>query len=319
MTNESPGPATFFGLSRVLEPVQRVALEDFLAMAWTKQYGRSPGSLSADLDRLAWIFGADATPKRLRETISSLPRLDTHPPSLPSALWVAVDDRRGLLTPEGRVVLEQLRVLRETGRETITTAEIAWAAERVATAYGSWRRRWIERNLAGAGLRPGSFGWVILLLINGSVDRSRALRLPSSEQQERQLAGVVMPIIDAFAEQLGRDSQSLREGSRLRSNWRVTQARALLFDVVQREDRDGDAFFWVEPERQAIEILGRRLAGRRGLDIDTLDQALAALVAAFEQARPALSAFGAAHDRRTHTRHVVSEIAEAFARERAEA
>jgi hypothetical protein len=319
MTDESPGPATFFGLSRVIEPAQRVALEDFLAMAWTKQYGRPPGSLSADLDRLARIFGADATPKRLREAISALPRLAIHPPSLPQELWMTVDDRRGLMTPEGRVALEQLRILRETGRETITTSEIAVAAEQVANAYGGWRRRWIERNLAGAGLRPGSFGWVILLLINGSVDRSSALRLPSSEQQERQLAGVIMPIIDAFAEQLGRDSQSSREGSRLRSNWRVTQARALLFDIVQREDRDGDAFFWVEPEREAIKTLGRRLASRRGLDIDTLSQALGALVTAFDEGRPALSAFGAAHDRRAHTRYVVRAITEAFASERAEA
>lgn len=319
MTDDSPGPATFFGLSRVIEEAQRVALENFLAMAWTKQYGRAPGSLSADLDRLARIFGADATPKRLREAISALQRLDAHPPSLPQELWVTVDDRRGLMTPEGRVVLEQLRILRETGRETITTAQIAVAAEQVANAYGGWRRRWIERNLAGAGLRPGSFGWVILLLINGSVDRSSALRLPSSEQQERQLAGVIMPIIDAFAEQLGRDSQSSREGSRLRSNWRVTQARALLFDIVQREDRDGDAFFWVEPEREAITTLGRRLASRRGLDIDTLSQALGALVTAFDEARPSLSAFGAAHDRRAHTRHVVSAITEVFASERAEA
>lgn len=318
MTEVSPGPATFFGLSRVLEESQRLALEDFLVMAWTKQYGRAPGSLSADLDRLSWIFGADATPKRLREMITSLPQLETHPPALPPALWVIVDDRRGLLTPEGRVAFEQLQVLRETGRNTITTAEIAVAADQVATAYGGWRRRWIERNLSGASLRPGSFGWVILLLINGSVDRASALRLPSSEQQERQLAAVVMPIIDAFAEHLGRDPQPSREGSRLRSNWRVTQAHALLIDVVQRAAPHGDVLFWVEPERDAIQTLGRRLAARRGLDLDTLGGALAALVNAFDTARPSLSAFGAAHDRRAHTRHVIDGITDAFARQRAD-
>lgn len=319
MTEDSLGPATFFGLSRVLPDRERLALEDFFSAAWAKQHGRPPGSLAADLDRLAGVFGAEATPKRLRDTVSKLPRLAAPPPAVPPALWVSVDDRRGFVTPEGRVVLEQLRTLREEGRDSISTAEVASAAVLVAGAYRTWRHQWIERNLTGAGLRPGSYGWVLLLLANGSVTRETALRLPASEPEERQLASVVMPIIDAFAEELGRDSQSSREGSRLRSNWRVTQARALLFEAVQREDdADGDAFFWVEPEGEALETIGRRLAARRGLDLDTLTRALARLVEAYADARPTLSAFGAAHDRRAHTQHIVTRIIDVFARERAD-
>ncbi len=320
MIEGSVGPATFFGLSRLLPSAERLVLEDFFSAAWTTQYGRPPGSLSGDLERLAWIFGADATPKRLRDTIIKLPQLAVQPPSVPSALWVTVDERRGLVTPEGRVALEQLRTLREQDRDSITTAEVAFAADLVAGAYRMWRQQWIERNLGGAGLRPGSYGWVLLLLVNGSVTRDTALRLPDAEPQERQLAAVVMPVIDAFAEEFGRESQSSREGSRLRSNWRVTQAHALLFEVVKRkDDADGDAFFWVEPEGRAIQTVGKRLAARRGLDLDTLSRALARLIAAYETARPTLSAFGAAHDRRAHTRHVVDEITEVFARERADA
>lgn len=320
MTDEAVGPATFFGLSRVLPTTERLAVEDFLSAAWTTQYGRSIGSLAADLERLAWIFGADATPKRLRDAITNLGHLGAQPPpALPSALWVSIDERRGLVTPEGRVALEQLRTLREQDREAITTAEVAVAADLVARAYRTWRLQWIERNLAGAGIRPGSYGWVLLLLVNGSVTRETALRLPDAVDEERQLASVLMPVIDAFAEELGRESQSSREGSRLRSNWRVTQARALLFEVVKREDNaSGDAFFWIEPEDEAVEAIGKRLSGRRGLDLDTLTRALTSLVAAYDAARPTLSAFGAAHDRRAHTRHVIDNVIDAFARGRAD-
>ena len=278
MTDEIGAPPTFFGLSRVLAREERLALEAFLKEAWTAQYGRSPSSLSADLERLAPIFGADATPKRLRETVSNLPRLGIQVPRLPTALWVAVDERRGLVTPEGRVALEQLRTLREQDRDSITAAEVAVAADTIAEAYRGWRRQWIERHLVGAGLRPGSYGWVLFLLVNGSVDRGTALRLPAAEQQERQLAKVVMPVIDAFAEQLGGESQSSREAARLRSNWRVTQARALLFEHVNRADADGDAFFWVAPESEALEVVGRRLAARRGLDPESVSRALLKLL-----------------------------------------
>jgi hypothetical protein len=272
------------------------------------------------MDRLASIFGAGATPKRLRKAVAELRPLDTRPPPIPRTVWLPVDERRGFVTPEGRVVLEQLRRLREENRDSISTGEIASAADLVAGIYRGWQQQWIERTLTGAGLRPGSYGWVLLLLVNGSVTRETALRLPSDENEERRLAGVLIPVIDAFAEELGREAQSAREAARLRSNWRVTQARALLFEIVNRADAgSGDAFFWVEPESKAVDVLGHRLAERKGLDVDTLARAFDQFRRAYEQARPTLSAFAAAHDRPSHTDYVLDAITESFTRTRANA
>jgi hypothetical protein len=319
MTAFGAESATFFGLSRVLDASERERLEDFLRTAWTAQYSRPPGSLAADLQRLGDLFGADATPKRLRNAVSKLRRVPQQALRPPEMLWVAIDSDRGLVTPEGRVALEQLRVLREEGRDTISSSEVSMATATVADAYREWQRAWLDRHLSGAGLRPGSYGWVLLLLVNGSTRREQALRLPAEQDQERKLAGVLMPVIDAFAEPLGGEPQSMREGSRLRSNWRVTQARALLFGLVQRADEDGDAYFWVEPEDQLVDELGRRLAARRDLDPETLSRAVDALIASYSNARPALSAFGVAHDRSAHTRRVAQALVDAFTHERTSA
>src|SRR3954447_14997280 len=101
-------PPTLFGISRGLDASELRELVDFLRDAWRAQYAQDPSTLSADLDRLADVFRSHASPKRLRAAASALRPARGRPVHLPRQVYVPVDDQRGFVTPEGRVLLEHL-------------------------------------------------------------------------------------------------------------------------------------------------------------------------------------------------------------------
>lgn len=308
---------TLFGVSRGLEREELAELEDFLRNAWEAQYGRPPSTLSADLERMQPIFKTGASGKRIRDLVGSLPRLARRPPVVSDEVFLAVDDRRGLVTPEGRVVLEQLSLLRDQGEQVLSRDAMLHANALVAVTYGDWQREWLARQLGQTSLRPGTYGVVLLLLFNGSTTRETALRLPAEAESERALAAVVSPVIDAFAKRLGGQEMSDREASRLRSNWRVTEARKHLFERVRVDDSDGDAHIWVDDEERTLSLLAGRLAARKDLDVTTLHLALQEAAATYEASRPSLAAWGLAHGRANHTRHVLDQLEERFIADRA--
>lgn len=309
-------PTTLFGVPRGLDLDELTELEDFLRDAWIAQYGQPPSTLSADFERLRELFKTGASGKRLREAIAALPRLSRRPASVSEDVFFAVGEHRGLVTPEGRALLEQLGMIRESGERVLTRDAMLQASATVSAAYGSWQRAWLTQQLGRASLRPGTYGVVLLLLLNGSLTRETALRLPSAADQERALAQVLIPVIDAFATRLGGHEASAREAERLRSNWRLTEARRHLYEQVRVEDDHGDAFVWVADEEKTVDLLAERLAARRDLDLETLHMALAGASDAYSEARPKLATWGVAHDRTNHTRHVLARIESQFIDER---
>jgi hypothetical protein len=309
-------PATLFGVSRGLDLDELTELEDFLREAWQAQYGQPPSTLSADFERLRELFKTGASGKRLRDAAAALPRLSRRPASVSDDVFFAVGEHRGLVTPEGRALLEQLGLIRENSDRVLTRDAMLQASTTVSSAYGNWQRAWLTQQLGKASLRPGTYGVVLLLLLNGSVTRETALRLPSLADEERALAQVLVPVIDAFATELGGHETSAREAERLRSNWRLTEARRHLYELVRVQDEHGDAFVWVQDEGKTVALLAERLAARRDLDLDTLHTALDAAADAYVAARPKLATWGVAHDRTNHTRHVLSRIESQFVDER---
>jgi hypothetical protein len=311
-----PLPATLFGVPRGLDLDELIELEDFLRAAWQAQYGHPPSTLTADFERLRELFKTGASGKRIRDAVAALPRLSRRPASVSEDVFFAVGEHRGLVTPEGRALLEQLAAIREGGERVLSRDAMLYASATVSSAYGGWQRAWLTQQLGRASLRPGTYGVVLLLLLNGSLTRETALRLPSSAEEERALARVLIPVIDAFATRLGGHETSAREAERLRSNWRLTEARRHLYERVRVEDDHEDAFVWVEDEAKTVELLAERLAGRRDLDVETLHSALAAASDAYSAARPKLATWGVAHDRTNHTRHVLDRIEARFIDER---
>jgi hypothetical protein len=308
-------PATLFGVPRGLDAEELAELEDFLRGAWQAQYGRPPSTLSADLDRMRDVFKTGASAKRIRSLVVGLPKLPRRPSNVTGDVFVAVDDHSGLITPEGRVLLEELAQLRNSGEHVITRDAMLHLTALVADAYGSWQRDWLTHQLGSTSLRPGTYGVVLFLLLNGSMNRETALRLPADDEEERALARMVLPVIDAFATRLGGKEISERE-MRLRSNWRVTEARRHLFQRVRAADDAGDAYMWVDDEDATLRLLADRLAARRDLDLDTLREALAAAAEAYRHARPTLASWGVAHDRSNRTERVLGRLESLFVDER---
>jgi hypothetical protein len=309
-------PPTLFGISRGLDGEELTELEDFLRLAWHAQHGKPPSTLTADLERLRDVFKTGASGKRIRDLVAGLPKLSRRPASVGDEVFIRVDDHHGLVTPEGRVLLEELGSMRGRGEQVLSRDAMLRATALVADAYGSWQRDWLSQQLGSTSLRPGTYGVVLFLLLNGSTSRETALRLPADEGQERALAQTVLPVIDVFATHLGGKEMNNREAARLRSNWRLTEARRHLFQRVRVEDEGGDAYVWIDDEDETLRLLAERLSARRDLDLATLHTALEAAATAYTSSRPTLASWGVAHDRSNRTRQILNRLESLFVDER---
>jgi hypothetical protein len=311
-------PQTIFGVSRGLEYDEIRDLVFFFRRAWQAQYGREPSTLTADLERLADVFRSHASPKRLRAAATRLKPVQGRPAHLSPDVFIPVDELRGFVTPEGRVLLEHLSDMMESEEALLSRDAVLHAYATVGQLYGEWQRDWITRQLTGAGLRPGTYGFVVTLLINGSVGQERALRLPADQALESELATKVMDVANTFAVGIGGSPTKGREMGRLRSNWVVTEASRQLYGKIMRPetDRSCDAYIWIDASKEfeLVDELGARLAERKGLDSLELEEALEATRRAYRLARPALVSWGLCHERTSHTDTVVNRLVDSFIR-----
>ena len=307
---------TLFGASRGLEPDERSAICAYIRAAWRAQYGRDPSTLSVDMETLVDLFHSHVQAKRLRSAAEQLPAIAERRPLLPEAVFVPVDERRGFVTPEGRVLLEELERSDAASAQVVTRDALLSATALIADFYGSHHRHWMRKELAGGDVRPGTLGFAVFLLINNSVDAPRALLLPSSQVQEEALAGRILPVMSAFAVAIGGSPMKPRERERLRSNWMITEAKRQMGRYISRSADERVVRFWVETEheRDLVDELGRQLARRRAVTAAILNEALDRTMAEYEVARPMLSSWGLAHERASHTWRFRDTLTSAYAR-----
>jgi hypothetical protein len=307
---------TLFGVSRGLEADERAAIRTYLSSAWQAQHGRPPSTLSVDLEVLGNLFRSHVQAKRLRAAAEQLGVIAEPRPVLPAAVFVPVDDKRGFLTPEGRVLLDELDRTDEHAEHVLTRDALLTASALIADFYGSRHRLWMQKELAGGDVRPATLGFAVFLLINNSVGIQRALLLPSAQAEEEALAGRVLPVINAFTVGVGGSPLKPRERERLRSNWIITEAKRQMGRFISRSDDDRTVRFWIDAKREAdlIQELGRQLARRKTLTGAALSSTLAETLSAYDEARPMLTSWGLAHERAGHTRQMVDALTAAYTR-----
>lgn len=307
---------TLFGVSRGLDVEEREAIVQYLRAAWGAQYGRPPSTLSVDLETLADLFRSHVQAKRIRAAAESLRAIGERRPLLPEAVFVAVDDQRGLVTPEGRVLLDELERADADEPLVLSRDALLSASALIADFYGTRQRQWMRKELAGGDVRPGTFGFLVFLLVNNSIGRDRSLSLPSAQDDEEALASRILPVINAFTTGVGGSPVKPRERERLRSNWIITEAKRQMGRLVDRADEDRTVRFWIEPARETalIDELGRQLARRKGLTVASLGEALDRTMEAYDKARPTLTSWGLAHERTNHSRQVRDALVAAFTR-----
>lgn len=305
---------TLFGVSRGLEADERLAICGYLRAAWRAQYGRAPSTLSVDLELLADLFRSHVQAKRLRDAADKLDAVLERRPVLPEAIYVAVDKNRGFVTPEGRVLLEELDREEQPSEQVISRDAILACNTLIADFYGGQQRQWMRKELSGGDLRPATLGFLVFLLINNSIGERRAFLLPASPPDEEKLAARVLPVVNAFSMSIANNPVKAREQERLRSNWIITETKRQMSRFISRLDIERSVSIWIieDGEDNLIAELGQQLAKRKTLTPSIVRTSLENTVREYDNARPMLTSWGLAHERPGHTSHVIQLLLASF-------
>lgn len=306
-------PSTVFGISRALTEEECFNLSSFLSEVWRTQRGHPPMKIESDLAFLESFFRPTLTGRKLRDIVARLPRLSSSPPlNLTEQVFLESPTGQGLVTPEGRVLLDLLPQPPTRTAVAISTDELAWAYSTVATFYRNVSR---DRVLEALGIRTGALrlpviGFSLFLLVNGSVGERNAFRIPSNPKKEEDLSRLLGPIIEEFVNALATKSKRA-EPFRLRGGWVLSETRRHLFHYVDSA-RDS---IWIRHRtvQSLTKKLGNELAvrdkNRRRHDVEN---AFEALLLAYSKARPGLASRASTHERSSQTRAIRDLLLESF-------
>lgn len=290
----------------------------YLAQAWQAQFGRPPRTLSVDLDALAGLYRPDLPPKGLRLLADALPPIAGTRPVLHESLFIPVDDRRGLVTPEGRLLLEFMSRSSGSADADEPDTDLTPLVARLLDFYSRPRREWMTKTVTGGDLRPATLGFVIFLLINGSTGIARALRIPNSASDETRLGGAVIGVVNTFSRGIGGTPLKGRELTRLRSNWAITEASRQMPGLVRYEPKVGSAnaqaYVVDGAENRTIDALAVALIKRKDFARSALVGALESTVDSYNDVRPLLKSWGLSWETMSHTRDVVARVEESVMR-----
>lgn len=295
---------SLFGTPLVIEPMTRDAWIAILFRDWTTQMGRQPGPLVDDLENLASLFGAGASPKAIRDRVHVLPPADDHSHDLPRAASLLIDGC-AVVTPEGRIMLDVLLQLQQTASSRIDTGQQVWALSMAAGLRAHWHTTWLRKQFEGS-LSASALAAALFLLVNGSVGEPRGLLLPADVNRDRELGAVILPLLAKFSHTLGGREPDLAGG--IRQHWAFTQVSRLLGRQVDRKPvPDGTlTYIRVGQDQTLLDELARRLdradPHRRGV-------AVRELLEGYRRVRGVLAAYGLMHEDPTASRRILDRLA----------
>lgn len=301
-------PVTAFGVSRYIEEPRRQQLIEFLRLAWRNQFGDEPEEILEDLELLRRWFRPELSGKSARNQLIEISRLPRDVPSeLEAEAVIPLPGRRGLVTPEGRMVLSLL----EDEGDGISDEGLLQASVVLAEFYGDAYRLRLANVLSGEDARPNTLAFVVFLLINGSIGEEKQFEVPKDPDQEARLAETVFQVQDVFVAGIGGKPLAESQRRRLRSNWVLTEAAPQFpFLVVH----SGDAYWLREEEQGEIpEELGRVLAARRSAPMVTgLEDLMEETLLAYTTGRPVLSALNLSYYRPSRVKADFRRIISAY-------
>ena len=266
--------------------------------------GRPPGALASDLETMATLFGSGTKPRTLKDRVYALAPADEATRRLPSGVCLLVDDR-ALITPEGRILLDVLLELRQTGSLEIDLEHRCNALEVASDLRRGWYANWLGKQFGGSLSAP-VLGAALFLLINGSIGEERALTLPLDDDSDRRLGSVVLPVIANFSERLGGRVPDTSGG--VLKHWAFTQVSRLLGrDVARLKSADGSMMF-VRTGHEAAFLddiatrLERSTAPHKRVD------AVVEFVADYRRVRGYLATLGQMYEDPTRTQRIINRV-----------
>jgi hypothetical protein len=314
--------STLFGMPLVLDAddvrrVQRVATE-----AWELQAGRPPAEIEEDLEALASWFHPKLRGATLRAKLGDLEPLTLPPSGVPPLVLLPCGEGRGLLTPEGRAWLEvSTKPRSRTNGQLVYSAEQGRTLEaRLLVLYRDWSRHRLQDVIekqtgGGSPMLPTAVALVLLLLVNGSLEKGRAIRRVRAPEAQARIDGVVADVIGAFADSLARPSSRGRspEQFSLWSGYPLTEARRRLAGLLILDPEEGAIYLAPGSEERVVDFLAQDLSRRRGLGVERLEKAFDALVDTYRRRLPDLSALGSGFERVGRTEALRERLSQAVA------
>lgn len=293
-------PATLFGVPLQLEFSSASVLMKLLEDAWITNYARSPQRFDDDLKALKLFFDPVATGKRLRDAVertTRLPRIPDPPIDI-TRLVMVVDERRYIVRPEGRLVLE---VLRESDVMTygedlvISTDRLLACTHAAAEIYATWgihRLESVVESLGGSKpLQAQALGMVLWLLVNRCTSPDRAIPRNKDDVVFRGKVDSALAVpVQAFAKCITRGGPSRdRQKLSLYSGWQLSESkRRLGSKLVVLDERT----FIRSGEEQAVTAILAHDLRKRGSSAEQVSLALSEFESAFAGQAPALAALG---------------------------
>jgi hypothetical protein len=282
---------------------------DYLISAWRAQFGLEVSSLESDLHRLEPIFARPTTTQRIRAFAQNIDAVPGLRPWLPESAYIELDDRTGVVTPEGRVLIEL---------STYPPSSIENLNWRLADFYATPRRQWVKKELSTAQARVQTLGFAFFLLANGNVGVEQALVIPRNVIEEQEVALRVMAVVNAFSVPLGVAPADGREQTQLTGNWIITEASRKLPRFIASVKIAGQMHLYVVGDPLGLaEEIGRQLSKRR-CTFHEVEVGMRSAVLAYHAARGLLMARDSAFGSPSSSSSIASAVTKAFLSERAE-
>jgi hypothetical protein len=270
------------GIPPILTREEAEQLVDGLEELWTASIGPIR-NLSRDLGSLKRFFDPVASGQRVRRELQNLPKAPVSARSLGPPLALPLHEGKLLITPEGRVSLGLLRdVLVSDGDPvTVDKAAMADAHVQLLELYRSWSRHRLNQTLDLLGgqaepLRIPSIGFLLVLVVNQSIGRARALPGKQDLEKIRVVEDAVFQSAAVFARKLGVSQRGLRpDRESLYRGWWAGEARRRLSGALEVE---GGIHIKEGGDDEIVSLIARELA-RRDVDRASVAAAFDALVA----------------------------------------
>lgn len=225
-----------------------------LEAAWKAMFGSEAGDPVTDLGRLEGWFGPQAQPKKIR---TELRKLD--PGSIRSETLNGYDppllldyEGRVVLTPEGRWVLEALRVAPPS-----VDVQVDLLAPELVERYREWARAPFENVVAtwrgeGSSTRPPALGLAAVVLVATHAQPERPLRLGGIAPAAH---GELERLVRRFTSAIGQES-GFKEGL---PRFPLSIATQRFFGLCRQ-----DGLAWFDPDQleATLQAFAEELSGR---------------------------------------------------------
>lgn len=293
-----------FGLPLALAQADAEEVERTLSAVWTSMLGRPPMSLHADIEELRRWFDPLARGERLRRELDAIEKTSVHATRLSlDELLVSVAKQRMIVTPEGRIVIEVLRMklAESTPVVVIDEGDLLSAEHTVANAYRAWSRKKLTSVIAlregRAGvLRPPAAGFALFLLVNRSTAPERAIHRLDDARARSAADEAIGSVVEAFADRL-------KAGRRKTEHFSTYGGYAI--SELRRRIRLGSESdeIYVPPgtEEDVLEFVAADLMRRPRTSPGAILSAFDALVSRYRSVHSTLASLGLAHERPADT------------------